>query len=123
MIIYELLLNFLFFCWFILFIDIIFLSFLFKLDFNVPAGQIENLMKLPKEKKFTIYKTYLLNLNEEPAFVFIDSMKYLIDHMKRTRNQPNELIDLNTSSRTRLVQNNIRIIDDLKLALRIRPLR
>jgi hypothetical protein len=96
---------------------------LFELDFNIPVSQIENLMKLPKEKKLTIYKTYLLNLNEEPAFFFIDSMKYLIDHMKRTKNQPNELIDLNTSTRTRLVESNMRIIDDLKLALRIRPLR
>lgn len=94
------------------------------------TNQIDNLIKLPKENKKSIYKSYLnrknLKINDETAEYYIEAIENLIDYLEKLSSSSLSHQEINeslSSNEDVNLKKNLNAIEDLKLALRTSPLR
>ena len=121
------------------------LNYIFlKVEFNLSTTQIDNIMKLPDENKQTIFKSYIAKTEstsfEEQADLYIrkiDSLADIFDRLKKEDSscisyetvndklKHNEILEglKNRSIDLINLENNIKVVDVLKLVLRTRPIR
>ena len=108
---------------------LIFIYFYFllhkKSELNLTGTQIEKIMSMPDENKLNIYKSYLTKSesmsNLEPADSFIqkmDSLLFYFDHAVDSSASTDEI-----RQDAAVLDNNLKIVEDLRLHLRTQPLR